>query len=120
MIQSLHSLTLSVPDLEVGKAFYTCMGLNSRLEGKNYVFQCDGRDQDQLRLIQGPKKEIAWMTWTTHQQGYAQILKTLKDTKIDFQHAHAGASVDDETAESLLHLHGSDLSARGSGLCLSM
>ena len=56
MIQSLHSLTLSVPDLEVGKAFYTCMGLTCRREDQAYVFQCDGRDQDQLRLIKGPKK----------------------------------------------------------------
>jgi len=56
MIQSLHSLTLSVPDLEVGKNFYTCMGLNARLEGEAYVFRCEGRDQDQLRLIKGPPK----------------------------------------------------------------
>ena len=41
MIQSLHSLTLSVPDLEVGKDFYTCMGLNARLEGEAYVFRCE-------------------------------------------------------------------------------
>jgi hypothetical protein len=47
MIQSLHSLTLSVPDLDVGKNFYTCMGLNARLEDEAYVFRCEGRDQDQ-------------------------------------------------------------------------
>ena len=77
MIQSLHSLTLSVPDLDVGKNFYTCMGLNARLEDEAYVFRCEGRDQDQLRLIKGLQKEIAWMTWATHQKGYAQILKNV-------------------------------------------
>jgi hypothetical protein len=47
MIQSLHSLTLSVPDLDVGKNFYTYMGLKARLEDEAYVFRCEGRDQDQ-------------------------------------------------------------------------
>jgi hypothetical protein len=77
MIQSLHSLTLFVPDLDVGKNFYTCMGLKARLEDEAYVFRCEGRDQDQLRLIKGLQKEIAWMTWATHQKGYAQILKNV-------------------------------------------
>jgi len=101
MIQSLHSLMLSVPDLEVGKNFYTCMGLNARLEGEAYVFRCEGRDQDQLRLIKGPQKEIAWMTWATHQKGYAQILKTLVDKKMDFQHAHEGSNFGHSPEQSL-------------------
>ena len=101
MIQSLHSLTLSVPDLDVGKNFYTCMGLNARLEDEAYVFRCEGRDQDQLRLIKGPQKEIAWMTWATHQKGYAQILKTLLDIKIDFQHTHEGSNFGHSPEQSL-------------------
>jgi hypothetical protein len=60
------------------------MGLTCRREDQAYVFQCDGRDQDQLRLIKGPKKEIAWMTWATHQKGYVQILKTSRIQRLIF------------------------------------
>ena len=101
MINSLHSLTLNVPDLEVGKNFYTCMGLTSRLVDQAYVFRCEGRDQDQLRLIKGPKKEIAWMTWATHQKGYATILKNLRDQNIDSHRFHQGTNFVPDADQSL-------------------
>ena len=101
MIQSLHSLTLFVPDLQVGKNFYTCMGLNAHQEHDALVFRCEGRDQDQLRLIKGPKKEIAWITWATNSDGYARILENVKARKIDFHHVHLDANYDQVQGESL-------------------
>jgi catechol 2,3-dioxygenase-like lactoylglutathione lyase family enzyme len=65
MIRSLQHVALSVPSIEQGKAFYTTMGLEPRTEDGQVVFRCAGRDQDQLRLVPGGKKGIAWVSWGT-------------------------------------------------------
>ena len=83
MIKSLHSLSLYVPKLEVGKDFYSCMGLIPQFEHNAYVFRCEGRDQDQLRLIQGNKKEIAWITWSTDFVGMALIEEKIQQYQIE-------------------------------------
>ena len=111
MIQSLQSLTLYVPDLQVGADFYSCMGLIACHEHQAYVFRCEGRDQDQLRLIQGPKKEIAWITWGTTAMGYQQIVENLKAQKIVFHHSHADLITDshfEEKPQESLWLHDPD------------
>jgi len=90
MIRSLQSVALTVPDLEVGRAFYTMMGLGVRSEGAHLVFRCPGRDQDQLRLIPGRSKAIAWVCWGTHWQEVPPLLNRLR---------HAGAALAKPPAE---------------------
>jgi catechol 2,3-dioxygenase-like lactoylglutathione lyase family enzyme len=82
MIKSLHCLSLYVPNLEVGKDFYSCMGLIPHPEKQSYVFRCEGKNQDQLRLIQGKKKEIAWVTWSTNLEGLNRIKDNLRTHQI--------------------------------------
>jgi len=65
MIRSLQHVALTVPDVAVGKAFYTAMGLEARDEGNDVVLRCAGRAQDQLRLVPGARKGIAWVCWGT-------------------------------------------------------
>ncbi len=63
MIRSLQCVALSVPSVEQGTAFYTTMGLESRQQGDSVVLRCAGRDQDQLHLVPGEAKGIAWVSW---------------------------------------------------------
>lgn len=91
MIRSLQSVALSVPDLDAGGAFYTTMGLEHRKEGSHLVFRCAGRDQDQLRLIAGPAKAIAWVSWGTHWPEVPPLLSRLR---------HAGVALAKPPAEA--------------------
>lgn len=91
MIRSLQSVALTVPDLEAGRAFYTRMGLDSWSGGTHLVFRCAGREQDQLRLIPGRSKAIAWVCWGTHWQEIPPLLNRLR---------HAGVALASPPAEA--------------------
>ena len=65
MIRSLQYVALTCPDMAEGKRFYDAMGLEGRAEGEHLVYRCAGRAQDQLRLVPGERKGIAWVTWGT-------------------------------------------------------
>ncbi|HXP73949.1 MAG TPA: VOC family protein [Stellaceae bacterium] len=82
MIRTLQSVALTVPDLEVGRAFYTTMGLDVRSEGTHLVFRCPGRDQDQLRLVPGRAKAIAWVCWGTREEELKPLLDRLRRANV--------------------------------------
>jgi catechol 2,3-dioxygenase-like lactoylglutathione lyase family enzyme len=63
MVRSLHHVALTVPDLDEARAFFATMGLEPRSSGVPLAFGCVGRDQDQLLLLKGPKKALAWVCW---------------------------------------------------------
>ena len=65
LIRSLQHVALTVPDLLAGRRFFTTLGLEGRSEGEDIVFRCPGRDQDQLMLIPGERKSLAWVCWGT-------------------------------------------------------
>jgi catechol 2,3-dioxygenase-like lactoylglutathione lyase family enzyme len=77
MIRSLQHVALTVPDIEAGRAFYTKMGLEARSDGSHLVFRCPGRDQDQLRLIPGRTKSIAWICWGTQDAEFCLLRDSL-------------------------------------------
>jgi catechol 2,3-dioxygenase-like lactoylglutathione lyase family enzyme len=57
-IRSLQHIALTVPDATVGKKFYGDFGLEGREDGKRIIMRCHGRDQDQVVLVEGPKKRM--------------------------------------------------------------
>jgi catechol 2,3-dioxygenase-like lactoylglutathione lyase family enzyme len=63
MIRSLNHVALTVPDLEIGRAFYDTFGLETRVDNNDLVFRCHGRAQDQVRLIEGPKKRLSYVSF---------------------------------------------------------
>lgn len=77
MIRSLQHVALTVPDLAAGRAFFTTMGLEAREDGTDLVFRCAGRDQDQLRLIPGDRKALAWVCWGTRKKELAGLVERL-------------------------------------------
>lgn len=89
MIRSLHHVAVTVPDLEAGRAFYSTMGLEPRREGEDLVFRCAGRAQDQLRLVKGAKKGIAWVCWGTRPDELAAMRGKLEHAGVAFAGAPA-------------------------------
>ncbi len=58
MMRSLQYYAFEVPDLEVGRRFYTDFGLDGEEVGDRVVMRCAGRDQDQVVMLEGAKKRL--------------------------------------------------------------
>lgn len=78
MIRSLLHVGMTVPELEVGRAFYELFGLEARASGNDLVFRCEGRAQDQLRLIEGPKKKLSYVSFGTNAEGMKSLVARLE------------------------------------------
>lgn len=78
MIRSLLHVGMTVPDLEVGRAFYETFGLEMRATGNDLVFRCEGRAQDQLRLIEGKKKKLSYTSLGTNEAGMQTLKQRLE------------------------------------------
>ena len=94
MIRSLQHVAITVPDLEAGRAFYTTMGLEAGCAGEDLVFRCAGRAQDQLRLVKGAKKGIAWVCWGTRPEELASMRDGLKRAGVAFASPPASERAD--------------------------
>lgn len=82
MIRSLLHIGLIVPDLEVGRAFYELFGLHAVASGRDLVFRCPGRDQDQVRLMPGEKKKLAYTAFGTNETGMAELKRRLEKAAV--------------------------------------
>jgi catechol 2,3-dioxygenase-like lactoylglutathione lyase family enzyme len=69
MIHALHHVGITVPNLETGRSFFELFGLDSSPCGPDLVLHCHGRDQDQLRLIEGPQKRLTYLSFATDADG---------------------------------------------------
>lgn len=78
MIRSLLHIGMTVPDLEVGRSFYELFGLESRACGSDLVFRCASRAQDQIRLIEGPKKRLSYTALGTNESGMRALKGNLE------------------------------------------
>jgi catechol 2,3-dioxygenase-like lactoylglutathione lyase family enzyme len=87
MIRNLQHIGMIVSSLEVGRAFYECFGLETRASGRDLVFRCHGRDQDQIRLIEGPKKRFAYASYGTHPGGLETLKARLAAAGVEVQPA---------------------------------
>ena len=94
MIRSLQHVALCVPDLGAGRAFYTAMGLEPRDEGDQVVFRCAGRDQDQVRLVAGDNKTIAWVCWGTRAEEIDAMARRLEGAGVALASVPEGADPD--------------------------
>jgi catechol 2,3-dioxygenase-like lactoylglutathione lyase family enzyme len=77
-VQSLLSYALTVPDLEAGRKFYTTFGLAPVERGNSLAFRCDGRDQDQVLLVEGKKKRLNHLRFGSDESGIAAIRARLE------------------------------------------
>src|SRR4051812_44790278 len=73
MSHSLLHVGMTVPDLEIGRALYELFGLESRACGNDLVLRCPDRAQDQVRLMQGPKKRLSYIALGTSAAGMQAV-----------------------------------------------
>ncbi|HUZ75430.1 MAG TPA: VOC family protein [Stellaceae bacterium] len=85
-VQSLLSYALTVPDIEAGRKFYSTFGLAAAAHDNALAFRCDGRDQDQVLLVEGPKKRLNHLRFGSDAAGLAAIRARMQ--------AHAIAEID--------------------------
>ncbi len=57
-VSGLLNCGIQIPSLEVGRQFYTDFGLSVAEAGNVLSVRCDGRDQDQVVLTEGPAKRL--------------------------------------------------------------
>ena len=66
-IRNLQHVALAVPDLEVGRKFYSDFGLDVQERDNQLICRCDGRDQDQIQLIEGSPKKLHHLCFGTNE-----------------------------------------------------
>ncbi len=64
-IRSLQHFALAVPDATVGRRFYEDFGLDAREAGNRVAMRCRGRDQDQVILLEGPRRTMHHIAFGT-------------------------------------------------------
>ena len=72
-VQSLLSYALTVPDIEAGRKFYGTFGLLPQERDNALAFRCEGRDQDQVLLVEGREKRLNHLRFGTDAAGLAAI-----------------------------------------------
>ncbi|ASQ92971.1 MULTISPECIES: VOC family protein [Streptomyces] len=57
-VKALLHYGLQVPSLDTGQSFYDAFGLRTAERGNAVAIRCDGREQDQTVLVEGPVKRL--------------------------------------------------------------
>lgn len=88
-VNGLLNCGLQIPDLETGRRFYADFGLDVTERGDALVVRCDGRDQDQVVLTEGPRKRLSHVVfavdpgtlpdWQRHLEGLDVPLADMPD-----------------------------------------
>jgi catechol 2,3-dioxygenase-like lactoylglutathione lyase family enzyme len=78
-VRSLLSYALTVPELEAGRRFYTTFGLSAAERGEALAFRCEGRDQDQVHLVEGRRKQLNHLRLGTDAAGLKAIRARLAE-----------------------------------------
>ena len=76
-VRSLQHIALAVPDATVGKKFYTDFGMEAREFDKRIVMRCQGRDQDQVVLVESKKKHMHHVCFGTKSDELEGLKKRL-------------------------------------------
>jgi catechol 2,3-dioxygenase-like lactoylglutathione lyase family enzyme len=95
-VQSLLSYALTVPDLEAGRRFYTTFGLLPDEREHALAFRCEGREQDQVFLVEGRRKRLNHLRFGTDERGLADVRAKMKDrglAEIDAPHNAFGGGL---------------------------
>jgi len=78
-VNSMLSFALTVPDLERGRRFYSAFGLMPGERGNMLAFRCQGREQDQVLLLEGRRKRLNHLRFGTTEEGLAAIRARMKE-----------------------------------------
>ena len=65
-ITGLHHYALAVPDLAEAESFLQTFGLETGEKNGALIGRCAGRDQDQVRMVEAPRKRLHHLTFSYH------------------------------------------------------
>jgi len=77
-IQSLLHYCLEVPDLAVGRKFYEDLGLEARNHRNCVTLRCTGRDQDQVVLIEGLRRQLHHISLGTNDDAVTELKASIQ------------------------------------------
>lgn len=84
MITSLQHFALGIPKLEIGADFYGAFGLEAQERPDHLAFRCQGRDQDQVVLIEtGRDRKFHHIAFGTDPAGLARITAAIEARGIE-------------------------------------
>lgn len=83
MVLSLQHFALGVPDLKTGEEFYRAFGLNGTEGNDRLSFRCDGRDHDEVVLIEtGRPRKFHHISFATDSAGLSKIRTRLEQNGV--------------------------------------
>lgn len=72
-VSNLQHIGLEVPDIETGLTYYADAGLETSARDSLGIVRCHGRDQDQVRLIEGRRKKLHHVSFGTDEADFADV-----------------------------------------------
>jgi catechol 2,3-dioxygenase-like lactoylglutathione lyase family enzyme len=78
VISGLHHYALEVPDLAVADGFLRDFGLQIAEKDGALVAQCAGRDQEQVRMVEGASKRLHHVSFTLRPGGLDALRESLE------------------------------------------
>jgi len=77
-VKSLQHFCLAVPDPALGGRFYEDFGLEAEDRGDRLALRCAGRDQDQIVLVEGARRQMHHISLGTDTAGLETLKKALE------------------------------------------
>jgi catechol 2,3-dioxygenase-like lactoylglutathione lyase family enzyme len=92
MIRSIQHVGLMLPNPEQAVKFYTAFGLNVGENDGRVVARCEGREQDQVSVVEGPRRGLHYVSFGGRAEDLPATKKRLEDRGIVLEDPpHAGA-----------------------------
>lgn len=72
-VTNLQHFALAVPDPAIGRDFYQTAGMEAVDRGNQVAMRCVGRDQDQILLVEGPRRRLHHISFGTTNEGLSAV-----------------------------------------------
>jgi len=82
-VTGLLGFGMTVPSLSEAVDFYTAFGLSTHDQDTALSMRCAGRDQDQITLVEGRHKQIAYMSFSYRPEALGRLKAKLAERGID-------------------------------------
>jgi catechol-2,3-dioxygenase len=92
VISGLHHYALEVPDLAVADSFLQDFGLTTAEKDGALVAECNGRSQEQVRMLEGAAKRLHHVTFTVRPGSHDELRQALARAGAPVIEPPAGAS----------------------------
>lgn len=93
-VTGLLGFGLTVPSMSEAVDFYGAFGLHTHDGGASLAMRCAGREQDQITLVEGPRKQLAYMAFSYRPDAIDELKAKLAARGIDESAPHPGVPGD--------------------------